>query len=113
MKRRTFLAVATCWRLLLLAAVALGGRGQQGMDAGEVSGPEYSWSIFLTVAVFAVRLLFSSSFHPAPNVYVLENSESHARAPLDFLEAIADGLVACSPPFLRARPFCFGGSPGG
>jgi hypothetical protein len=75
--------------------------------------PEMGGSIFLTVAVFAVRLLFSSSFHPAPNVYVLENSESHARAPLDFLEAIADGLVACSPPFLRVRPFCFGGSPGG
>ena len=56
----------------------------------------------MTVAVFAVRLLFSSSFHPSepPKVYVLEKSESHARASLDFLETIADDLVALFTAFL-------------
>jgi hypothetical protein len=65
----------------------LGSIGKQGTDAGEVSGAgAFSWSIFLTVAVFAVGLLFSSSFHPSepPKIYVLENSESHASASLDF-----------------------------
>jgi hypothetical protein len=54
--------------------------------------PEFFLGALLTVAVFAVGLQFSSSFHPSkpPKVYVLEKSESHARASLGFLEKIAD-----------------------
>jgi len=69
----------------------------------------------LTVAVFAVGLLFSSPFHPSepPKVYVLEKSESHARSSLGLLEKTADDRSPCSPPFLLARRFCFGGHHGG
>jgi hypothetical protein len=73
------------------------------MDAGEVSGaPELFLGAFLTVAVFAVGLLFSSSFHPGepPKVYVLEKPESHARAPPGFLEKITDDPVALFTAFL-------------
>jgi hypothetical protein len=53
---------------------------------GRFRAPELCLEHFLTVAVFAVGLLFSSSFHPnePPRVYVLEVFESHASASFDF-----------------------------
>jgi hypothetical protein len=57
----------------------LGWIGKQGTDAGEVSGaPELFLGAFLSVAVFAMGLLFTLSFHPSEplKVYVLEESES-------------------------------------
>ena len=58
--------------------------------------PELILGAFLTVAVFAMGMLFSSSLYPSepPKVYVLEKSEGHAKASLGFWEKTKDDPVA-------------------
>lgn len=59
--------------------------------------------VFLTVAVFAMGMVFSSSRSTEPpKVYVLEKAEASAKASLGFWEKVADDPVALFTAFLVA-----------